>query len=383
MIDLPEFRLEVFFSVWESYAKFNIAQSDAQTMTVAEVLSYATDEERGQFLSLKLSYPPAWGTDELRAAVAATYEAVDADHVLAFSGAEEAIFWGMEDLIGPGDHAIVTVPNYQSMESVAIATGADVTPAVLDATNGWTFDLDDLRRQLRPTTRLVAVNFPNNPTGATPDEATFRALVELCDERGIRLFSDEVYRGLEVEGSRPALPQAADISPTALSLNVMSKAYGLSGLRIGWLASQDRDLLARLEKRKHFTSICNAGPSEHLATIVLRNAEKVKARNRAIINENLPLFRAFFAERWSDLFEWAQPQGGCVSYPRYLGPEGAEAFCRQLLLEAGVCVLPPSIYQSALAEMPADRFRLGIGHSVSGVALEVFDDYLVRRKAAR
>jgi aspartate/methionine/tyrosine aminotransferase len=383
MIDLPEFRLEVFFSVWESYAKFNIAQSDAQTMTVAEVLSYATDEERGQFLSLKLSYPPAWGTDELRAAVAATYEAVDADHVLAFSGAEEAIFWGMEDLIGPGDHAIVTVPNYQSMESVAIATGADVTPAVLDATNGWTFDLDDLRRQLRPTTRLVAVNFPNNPTGATPDEATFRALVELCDERGIRLFSDEVYRGLEVEGSRPALPQAADISPTALSLNVMSKAYGLSGLRIGWLASQDRDLLARLEKRKHFTSICNAGPSEHLATIVLRNAEKVKARNRAIINENLPLFRAFFAERWSDLFEWAQPQGGCVSYPRYLGPEGAEAFCRQLLLEAGVCVLPPSIYQSALAEMPADRFRLGIGHSVSGVALEVFDDYLVRRKAVR
>jgi aspartate/methionine/tyrosine aminotransferase len=289
----------------------------------------------------------------------------------------------MEDLIGPGDHAIVTVPNYQSMESVAIATGADVTPAVLDATNGWAFDLEDLRRQLRPTTRLIAVNFPNNPTGATPDEATFRALVELCDERGIRLFSDEVYRGLEVEGSRPALPQAADISPTALSLNVMSKAYGLSGLRIGWLASQDRDLLARLEKRKHFTSICNAGPSEHLATIVLRNAEKVKARNRAIVSENLPLFRAFFAERWSDLFEWEQPQGGCVSYPRYLGPEGAEVFCRTLLLEAGVCVLPPSIYQSALAEMPADRFRMGIGHSVSGAALEVFDDYLARRKAAR
>ena len=383
MIDLPEFRLEVFFSVWESYAKYNIAQSDAQTMTVAEVLSYATDEEREQFLSLKLSYPPAWGTDPLRGAIAATYDDVDADHVLAFSGAEEAIFWGMEDLIGPGDHAIVTVPNYQSMESVAIATGADVTPAVLDATNGWAFDLEDLRRQLRPTTRLIAVNFPNNPTGATPDEATFRALVELCDERGIRLFSDEVYRGLEVEGSRPALPQAADISPTALSLNVMSKAYGLSGLRIGWLASQDRDLLARLEKRKHFTSICNAGPSEHLATIVLRNAEKVKARNRAIVSENLPLFRAFFAERWSDLFEWEQPQGGCVSYPRYSGPEGAEAFCRTLLLEAGVCVLPPSIYQSALAEMPADRFRMGIGHSVSGAALEVFDDYLARRKAAR
>jgi aspartate/methionine/tyrosine aminotransferase len=262
---------------------------------------------------------------------------------------------------------------------VAIATGADVTPAVLDPQNDWAFDLDDLRAQLRPDTRVVAVNFPNNPTGATPDEMTFRALVELCDERGIQLVSDEVYRGLEVEGSAPALPQAADISPTALSMNVMSKAYGLSGLRIGWLASQDRDVLARLEKRKHFTSICNAGPSEHLATIVLQNAEQVRARNRAIISENIPLFRAFFCERWADLFEWTQPQGGCVSFPRYLGPEGAEDFCRKLLLEAGVCVLPPSIYQSALAEVPGDRFRVGVGHRVSGAALEVFDDYLGKR----
>ena len=379
MIDLPEFRLEVFFSVWESHAKYNIAQSDAETMTVAEVLSYGTDADREAFANIRLSYPPAWGGEELRAAVAATYDTVDAEHVLCFSGAEEAIFWGMEDLIAPGDHAIVTVPNYQSMESVAIATGADVSAAVLDPGNHWAFDLEALRAQVRPNTRLIAANFPNNPTGATPDEATFRALVELCDERGIQLFSDEVYRGLEVEGSMPALPQAADISPRALSLNVMSKAYGLSGLRIGWLACQNRDLLARLEKRKHFTSICNAGPSEHLAAIVLRSADKVRARNRAIISENLPLFRELFTERWGELFEWEQPQGGCVSYPRYLGPEGAEAFCHKLLLDAGVCVLPPSIYQSALAEMPADRFRMGVGHRVSGAALEVFDDYLSRR----
>ncbi len=376
MIDLPPFRLETFFSDWESYARYNIAQSDAETMTVDEILALATPEEREAFGAMRLSYPPAWGTDALRAAVAATYETVDADHVLCFSGAEEAIFWCMEDLMGPGDHAIVTVPNYQSMESVAIATGADVTAAVLDPANGWAFDLDELRAQLRPTTKVIAVNFPNNPTGATLDEATFRALVDLCDERGIRLFSDEVYRGLEVEGSMPALPQAADISPTALSLNVMSKAYGLSGLRIGWVASQDKEQLARLEKRKHFTSICNAGPSEHLATIVLRNARAVRDRNRAIIAGNLPLFREFFSERWAGLFEWEQPQGGCVSYPRYLGPGSTEEFCHKLLVEAGVCVLPPSIYQSALAPMPADHFRMGVGHRVSGAALEVFDDYL-------
>jgi aspartate/methionine/tyrosine aminotransferase len=261
-----------------------------------------------------------------------------------------------------------------------MATGAEVTGVVLDAGNDWAFDLDEVVKALRPSTRLIAVNFPNNPTGAVADEATFRGLVELCDERGVRLFSDEVYRGLEVEGSRP-LPQAADISPTAISLNVMSKAYGLSGLRIGWVASQDHDILERLERRKHYTTICNAGPSELLATIALRNAERIKARNRAIIAENLPVFREFFVDTWGEWFEWRRPQGGCVSYPRYLGPGSCEEFCRTLLLEEGVCVLPPSIYASQLAEVPSDHFRMGVGHRDPGPALEVFESFL-RRQAA-
>jgi aspartate/methionine/tyrosine aminotransferase len=110
--------------------------------------------------------------------------------------------------------------------------------------------------------------------------------VALCEERGVRLFSDEVFRGLELDAGA-TLPQAADLSPTALSLNVMSRAYGLPGLRIGWLASRDRALLERLERRKHYTLICNAAPSEHLATIALAAADRVTARNRAIIAENL------------------------------------------------------------------------------------------------
>ena len=250
---------------------------------------------------------------------------------------------------------------------------------MLDPENGWAFDLDDLRPRSRPNTRLVAVNFPNNPTGATPDEATFRALVELCDERGIRLFSDEVYRGLEVEGSRPALPQAADISDKALSLNVMSKAYGLSGLRIGWIASQDREVLARLEKRKHFTSICNAGPSEHLATIVLRNAEQVRDRNRAHHRRERPALPRVLHRALGPPLRVGAAAGRLRLATRATwDAESADDFCHKLLIEAGVCVLPPSIYQSALAEMPTDRFRMGVGHRVGAAALDVFDDYLTR-----
>jgi aspartate/methionine/tyrosine aminotransferase len=206
------------------------------------------------------------------------------------------------------------------METVTIATGADVDALALRPEDDWALDLDALKRLLRPQTRLIAVNFPNNPTGALPDRQTFGRLVELCEERRIRLFSDEVFRGLELDPGR-TLPQAADLSPTALSLNVMSKAYGLPGLRIGWLACRDRALLERLERRKHYTSICNAGPSEHLATIALGAADRIKARNRAIIAENLPIFDAFFA-RWPEHFTWQHPHGGCVSFPRLLGPQG-------------------------------------------------------------
>ena len=261
------------------------------------------------------------------------------------------MFWALQELAGPGDHAIVTVPNYQSTETVPLAAGAEVSGLLLRPENGWGLDVDEIEALLRPETRLVVVNFPNNPTGGVASQEAFRGLVELCDERGIRLFSDEVYRGVELDPAR-TLPQAADLSETAVSLNVMSKAYGLPGLRIGWLACRDRELLARLERRKHYTSICNAGPSEALATIALRNGEALRARTRATLAENLPLFDGFFAE-WEELFEWEPPAGGCVCFPRYLGDDGVEAFCRELLEEAGVVLLPAGIFASALADVPA------------------------------
>ena len=324
-------------------------------------------------MKLPLSYIETWGTPELREAVAGTYERVDADHVLAFAGAEEALFWTMQELVGPGDHAVVTVPCYQAMETVTVATGAEVSALVPRREDGWALDLDELRALLRPTTKLVAVNYPNNPTGYVPDEATFRELVALCDERGIRLFCDEVYRGIEVDPAR-TITQAADLSETAISLNVASKSYGLPGLRVGWLACRDRALLERLEKRKHYTSICNAGPAEYLAAVALRNREPIWARNRGIVAANRPLFDDFFA-RWSDLFDWQPPVGGCVCFPRYKGGD-VEAFCARLLDAEGVLVLPASMYYSEIADAPTDHFRVGIGRLGLEEGVAAFDRFL-------
>jgi aspartate/methionine/tyrosine aminotransferase len=374
---LPDFALEVYLGRHEFSAKHYLCGSDAQTLTVRELLDLANDDEREAFDRLPLSYTPTWGGQRLLDAIAATYDEVDREHVLTFAGAEEGIFWAMQQLVGPGDHAVVVVPTYQATESVPLAAGADVSGLALDPADGWALDLDRLRELLRPDTRLVAVNFPNNPTGALPDRATFTALVELCEERGIRLFSDEVYRGAEPDPDR-TLPQAADLSPTALSLNVMSKSYGLPGLRIGWIACRDRTVLESLERGKHYTSICNSAPSELLAAIALRNRDAIHARVRSLIARNVPLFEAFFTD-WPELFEWEAPQAGCVCFPRYRGPGSVDDLCRELVERLGVVLLPGSVFRSGLASVPVDRFRVGVAREGLEAGLAAFDDFLRRR----
>ncbi|HRF48364.1 MAG TPA: aminotransferase class I/II-fold pyridoxal phosphate-dependent enzyme [Anaerolineales bacterium] len=358
MPSLPDFRLEAHFSKWEFKARHHLTASDMESVDVAELLSWADVDDREAWRTLRLGYTETYGAPALRRAIAATYETLTAEDVLCFAGAGEAIYVAMQVLLGHDDHAVVLVPNYQSFEELPLQLCA-VTGVALHPEADWELDLDEVRAALRPNTRLIAVNFPNNPTGKVIAPETWRGLVALAEARGIYLLSDEVYRGLERDRDR-ALPQAADLYERGLSINVLSKAYGLPGLRIGWLATRDRALLGRLERFKHYTTICNSGPSEVLATIALKTRDRLLARNRALVAENLALLDGFFATR-HDLFEWRAPEGGCVAYPRYLGADGVEAFCRAALEQAGVLLLPASIYTSRLLATPPDRFRIGYG----------------------
>ncbi|MFJ2476670.1 aminotransferase class I/II-fold pyridoxal phosphate-dependent enzyme [Streptomyces sp. NPDC087659] len=158
-----------------------------------------------------------------------------------------------------------------------------------------------------------------------------------------------------------------------------SKALGLPGLRIGWITCRDRALLSRLERAKHYTTICNSAPSEVLARVAIKARETILGRNRALIERNLPAFESFFAE-FPDAFDWKAPDGGCVAYPRYLGPEGVEEFCGRLLDEAGVLLLPVSIYRSELTAAPADRFRIGVGRRGAEEALDAFARWMKARR---
>lgn len=370
---MRDFSLEVFLSKWEFAARHHLTASDSESVTLSRLLELATPADRDRFMTLHLSYSQTFGSPTLLEAIATTYSGIAAQDILCFAGAEEGIYVCMRTLLAAGDHAIVLTPNYQAAETLPLAI-CETTGVPLVESEGWALDIDAIRAAVRPNTRLISINFPNNPTGTVPKRAAFESLVELCRTRGIWLFSDEVYRGLE-RSDADRIPQAAEVYERGISLNVMSKAYGLPGLRIGWIACRDRDLLARMERYKHYLSICNSAPSEVLAEIALKARETLLARNRGLVADNLQRLDAFFA-RFESLFEWKAPRGGCVAFPRYLGKDGVETFCRRLIEEAGVLLLPASIYRSQLTETPRDRFRIGFGRANLAAGLNAMQAWL-------
>lgn len=358
MTTLPDFKLETYFSKWEFTARYHMTASDAESMSIRDMLSMGTDGAQEEFLSQWLGYTETYGKPELRETIAGLYETVSARDILCFAGAGEGIYIAMQVLLEKGDHAIVITPNYQSAETIPLSL-CEVTGVPLDPENGWTLDIDRFKAALRPNTKLVSINFPHNPTGKILERDRFDAIVDLCRTRGIWLFSDEVYRGLSVDGA-PQLPAAADVYERGISLSVTSKAYGLPGLRIGWIACRDHALITRMERMKHYISISNSAPSEFLANIALQNADKILANKNALISENIVELKQFFLE-FEQLFEWYTPEGGCVAFPRYKGSDGVESFATKLVEEAGVLLLPASLYVSELNPTPDNRFRIGFG----------------------
>jgi aspartate/methionine/tyrosine aminotransferase len=364
---LEPFKLERYFAQHEFNVEYSLCSSDCESWSIEELLALELGAEE-RFKRHWLGYTESLGAPGLRAAAAALYEGIEPTEILVHAGAQEAIFLFMHAALEPGDHIIVHWPCYQSLESVAAGMGCEVTRWEARAENGWRLDLDDLRTLLRPATRVIVVNTPHNPTGWLMPRGDYDALVRLADERSITLFSDEVYRGLEYERA-DRLPSACEFSERAVSLGVMSKAYGLAGLRIGWVATRDAALRERMAALKDYTTICCSAPSEFLAELALRHADTLVRRNVQIIRSNLALLDGFFA-RHAGRFDWVRPQAGPIAFPRLLDGD-VERFCDRLRADAGVLLLPGTIY-----DYPGGHFRLGFARRNMPDALARFEEWL-------
>jgi len=370
---MRNFELEIFFSEWEFKAKYHLTASDMESMSTKDLLAMASPEDREIYENLWLGYTQTYGLPELRSEIASTYDHLKDENILCFAGAEEGLYVAMKVILKKEDHAIVVVPNYQAAETIPLSI-CDVTGVALQAENDWALDINEIIAAIRPNTKLISINFPNNPTGKIISSDELNNLIKLARKFDIYIFSDEVYRGIETDETK-RMPQVADVYEKGLSLNVMSKAYGLPGLRIGWIAGQDTTLLEEFERFKHYLTICNSGPSEILSLIALKARNKILIRNNKLIFGNLNKLDNFFLE-FPNTFEWKRPDGGAVAYPKYIGPGSTDQFCQDLLEETGIMILPPRIYKSELLDTPQDRFRIGFGRSGMDEMLEVFYHYL-------
>jgi aspartate/methionine/tyrosine aminotransferase len=354
-LNLPDFRLERWFARFEFDVRWNLCASDVEPVSLRELLALADDEGRALWDGLGLGYTESAGHPILRAEIAAMYDGLEPDDVLVCAGAEEAILVLGGVLAGPGARAVAVVPAYQSLHEVARSAGAQVDTVPLGAESGeWALDLGRLAAAAEKGAQLVLVNAPNNPTGWMPDATDFGEIARIAEDAGAVLVSDEVYRLLEADPA-DRLPAAAELSERAVSVGVMSKAFGLAGLRIGWIATRDRGLLARAAARKDWTTICSSAPSEVLAIIALRARDALLSRAKAIVDGNRALL-AGFAEAHREDLAWTPPRGGTTAFPRLLRHPDAESFALALARDHDALVLPGSVFDA-----DPDRIRLGLG----------------------
>jgi aspartate/methionine/tyrosine aminotransferase len=370
---LPAFELERYFARYEFNTEYLMCASDSESMTVAEVLSLQPDAEL-LFKGAWLGYTESQGSLSLRVAICGMYQAIQPEQVLVHSGAEEAIFLFMHAVLEPGDHVIVHSPCYQSLAEVARAIGCGVSPWQAREENGWAPDISELEGLRRSNTRAIVVNTPHNPTGYLMPRSDFDELHAFARKHGLLVFSDEVYRESEFDPAS-RLPAACDQGPHAISLGVTSKTYGLAGLRIGWIATQNADVYARMAAIKDYTTICSSAPSEFLAELAMRHRQKLAERNVSIMKSNLALVDGLFARR-PDLFSWVRPQAGSIAFPRLLQGD-VEQFCDRLVRDAGVLLLPGWVYDDH-----GNHFRLGFGRRNLPQAIERLEEFLQKNGMA-
>lgn len=373
---INNFKLECYFGLYEFTAPYLLTQSDCESMTTKELLAMEPGSEEG-YLNLKLGYTETWGDPELRELIAGLYKNMKAEDVLVFHGAQEAIFGYMNVMLEEGDHMIVMYPNYQSAyEVVNSVPGCTYSKwYVRDDGEKWVVDFDELEKLIQQNTKLIAVNTPNNPTGYTLTNKEMERLCDICKKNDLYLFSDEVYKGLELDGEKREW--AADHYEKAVSLGVMSKAYGLAGLRVGWLASKDHETLDKCVHFKHYTSICDSAPSEYLSKVALKHSDELLERSRNTIKKNLKLVEEFFA-RHTDLFEMKPLNAGPVAFHKLLIDMSAKEFCQMAVDKKGVLLLPATIY-----DYEGEYFRVGYGREGVAESLKKFEEFLYEEGFAK
>jgi aspartate/methionine/tyrosine aminotransferase len=333
---LEPFALERLQSTYENRVAFNLSESGVHPLTLAELLDDA--QSRAELLAESLRYTQTNGTEPLRDAIASLYPGATRDHVQVTNGGSEANYLTTWNLLEPGDEVVMMVPNFMQAAGLATAFGAIVKPWPLVSGRTWSVDLDALERLVTPRTKLIAICNPNNPTGARFEAGDLDWIASIADRHGSWILSDEIYRGAERDGRET--PTIWGRSERVLVTSGLSKAYGLPGLRIGWIVGAP-PRIASLWSYHDYTTIAPGALSDALARHALQPAQRQRllARTRGILNRNYPVI-ASWLDAHGGLFSYTPPDAGAIVYARYHHAINSTELVTRLRIEQSVLAVP-------------------------------------------
>jgi aspartate/methionine/tyrosine aminotransferase len=333
---LDKFEMERLQSTWENRVKYNLSESSVHPMSVRELIS--DREFLEQLLDMPLIYNQSNGTDELRATIAAHYPGATLDHVEVTNGGSEANFVSIYATLEPGDETVIILPNYQQIWGMICSFGMVVKEVRLREDLDWAIDIAELEAAASPRTRMIAVCNPNNPTGAILTAAEMDAIVRVAARSGAWILCDEIYQGSERDGRMT--PTFWGRYDKVIITNGLSKAYGLPGLRVGWIVAP-KDHIARTWSYHDYTTIAPGTLSDCLARIALAPEGRMRCleRTRSICRHNFPLFRSWM-ESHGSLFRMVEPRAGAIAYVRYHLAVNSTTLINRLLHEKSVLVVP-------------------------------------------
>jgi len=333
---LDEFKMERLQSTWENRVKYNLSESSVHPMSTRELIS--DPDFLKELLETPLIYNQSNGTDELRSAIAAHYSRATPDHVEVTNGGSEANFITVYSMLDPGDEVIIILPNYQQIWGLTRSLGMNVKEVQLREDRNWAPDLDELESTATANTKMIVVCNPNNPTGAILTEPEMDAIVRTAARSGAWILADEIYQGSERSGK--TTPSFWGRYDRVIVTNGLSKAFGLPGLRIGWIVAPNK-IVAKMWSYHDYTTIAPGTLSDMLARVALSAGGRRRCfeRTRNICRNNFPLFQDWILSHGST-FRMVEPKAGAIAYVRYDLPINSTRLMERLLHEMSVLVVP-------------------------------------------
>jgi aspartate/methionine/tyrosine aminotransferase len=342
------FLLDIWLDQYEHDIEFNLAASTGPTWTVNDILALTDAETRHRFLNHKLVYGHPGGNDSLREAIA-QMEGVSPDAVQIVTGASEALVALMWLAAEPGANVILPLPGFTTFSALPESLGLEIRYYRVHRENGFRIDVDEIKRLADAKTKLILVNSPHNPTGATISDTDMEALHAFTSQRGIQLISDQVYHPI-YQGERTT---SAARLPHATVISDLSKAFSIPGVRTGWMIEHDDHRRQQYWTARAYFSVCNSTTGEILSEIAIRQRDIVLGKAQQTATANLKVLDAFMKEH-ADVLGWIPPQGGMTAFPWMVNGEDARPFCqaaadRGILLAPGDCFDVPSHFRLGFA----------------------------------